>query len=296
LIFNKKNWRKKKMNRKIVGIFVSTLLFASLAIPISAQMIENEQPTIPISKDADVPTWNLGDSWTYEMYYMQNGDLNESYSFEVICDITYEVVDDSGDTYKLEGTAADLDFSLFIGDKVLKPTRFISIGTEMELKKSDLSLVKWNQYAKGIFLPRLGPIPLPIPIQVHAESTTTFGPSWNLMPFPLYDGKSGDIGPIDFTDSGKTTLYWGLIKIYEGENTWGFSKLDYTCNEEQVTVPAGTFSSYNVSAIHYDYDWFFTNYAKEVGNSVKQLIHIEFSNHVTYYHMELELKSTNYEP
>ncbi len=283
------------MKKKIIGIFVCTLLIATMAIPISAMDREYILNFKPISKDADVPVWEVGDTWTYEMYYFQNGNLNESYSFEVVGDIIYEVVEDTGDTYKLEGSSAgDFNLKMNVGNMVLKPTMFLNIGTEIEIRKSDLALVKWHQFAKGIFLPRLGPIPIPLPVQVHATHTTTFDPAWSIMPFPLYDGKNGTLDPVDFIEEGKTTLYWGLIKIYDGESSWGFSSgLDYTCMEEQVTVPAGNFTAYNVSTEHGS---FRSHYAEEVGNSVKQLIHINFSNEVTYYHMELDLKSTTYTP
>lgn len=291
------------MKNKIVEVIICMLLIAIMAIPISALTnvdqtktfnIENVKKTQAI--DADVPTWEVGDSWTYEMYFFENGDENESYSYEVICDITYEVIDDTGDTYTLEGTSDNLDFKLNIGSIILKPTRFLKLGTEIEVQKSDLALVQWYQYAKGVFLPRLGPIPIPLPIQVDAALTTTFDPYWCIMPFPLYDGKNGTLASVNLTDAGKTKLYWGLITIYEGENTWGIHGLNYTCNEEQVTVPAGTYTTYNVSAEYPDYDWFRSYYAEEIGNSVKQFIHISFGNHVTYYHMELDLKSTTYTP
>jgi len=282
------------LKTKIVGILVCMLLIATMAIPtVAINRKTNNQQT---STDADVPEWEVGDSWTYELHYFQNGDMNESYSFEVIGDITYEVMEDTGDTYVLEGTTGEFDLVINIGRLVLKPTRFMTIGTELEIQKSDLALVQWHQFTKGLYLPWVGPIPLPVPVQVEAVSTTTFDPSWIIIPFPLYDGKTGTLDAVEFTDTGKTALYWGLITIYDGENTWGWSGLDYTCYEEQVTVPAGIYTAYNVSAEYPDYDCIRSYYVEEVGNSVKQLIHIQFSNHVTYYYMAMELKSTTYTP
>ena len=68
------------------------------------------------------------------------------------------------------------------------------------------------------------------------------------MPFPLSDGKTGTLDGVEFTDIGKTALYWGLLPIYDGEKSWDLPGLNYTCNEEQVTVPSGTYAAYNVSA------------------------------------------------
>ncbi len=274
------------------------LLIATMAIPISAINKEYEIEPEPVLKDADVPVWTVGDSWTYEMLYHESGDKNESFYYDVIGEITYEVIDDSGDIYKLKGTGANFSLSLTVGNLKFKPTRFFKAGTELEIRKSDLALVFWHQFTKGLYLPYIGKLPLPIPIQLEAFKKTTFSPPWSIMPFPLYDGKNGTLNSVDFEEEFRSQMYWGLIKLSDGNNTWGFSGLDYTCNEEQVTVPAGTYTAYNVSAEYPDWDWFRSFYCEEVGNSVKQLIHIDYggSEHVTYYHMELDLISTTYTP
>ena len=284
------------MKLKLVGMLVCMLLIATMAIPISALNKEYDPNPPPISNDADVPVWEVGDSWTYEMYFFQNGDENESYSFELSGVVTFEVIDDAGDTYIVSGSTDDFEFVIHIGSIVLKPTRFMDLGMELKLRKSDLAFESWHQYTKGIYLPWLGPIPLPIPIQLEADQKTTLEPSWSIMPFPLSDGKTGTLDGVEFTDIGKTALYWGLLPIYDGEKSWDLPGLNYTCNEEQVTVPSGTYAAYNVSAEYEDYENFISYYVEEIGNSVKELVHISFENHITYWHMELELISTTYEP
>jgi hypothetical protein len=50
-----------QMRKKIVGIFVCTLLIVTMTIPISAMNKEGKIDNISVSESADVPTWQVGD-------------------------------------------------------------------------------------------------------------------------------------------------------------------------------------------------------------------------------------------
>jgi len=60
------------MRKKIVGIFVCTLLIATMAIPISALKNEEKRENNTISIGADIPTWQVGDSWTYNTHILSS--------------------------------------------------------------------------------------------------------------------------------------------------------------------------------------------------------------------------------
>ena len=274
-------------------IFVSTLLIAT-ALPAVGTM--DKITCHPTSMYADVPTWDVGDSWTYELSMYENTeDLSSTYT--ISADITLEVVDDSGDIYTLEATAQNGSVDYRFGNITLKAKRFITITATLEMRQSDLALVSWSQHVKGWAIPWIGSLPLPIPVQSEGWKKTTFIDPWVIMPFPLSDGKTGTLAPVKFDEEYKTSLFWGLITLVDGKSNWSFSEgLNYTCSEETVTVPYGTFTAYNVSAEVSDYDRIRSYYVEEIGNSAKQLIEIQFHSHLVYFHLELDLKSATYTP
>jgi len=153
---------------------------------------------------------------------------------------------------------------------------------------------------KGILLLTIGPIPLPIPIQVEANTDVDFNPTWVITPFPLYDGKSGMFEDTELIHTNSFIhLFWGLIPVSEGDSAWHTGEMPYTCTEEEVTVPAGTFDVFYITgdlAGDNYHDYYRTWYSPEMGNTVKQSINIDSSEReTTYYALDFELKSTTYE-
>ena len=287
------------MYKKIVGILVCTLFIASMAIPISALNKDYERPVKPTGNSADVPIWEVGDTWTYKASYYES-DINETLVFTLEGEVTYEVIDDTGDFYILVGSGRPLGIIQY-GNIGLRTSRFSSASFELKIRKSDLSLVYNHQLLKGICWLTLGGIPLPIPIQIKGSKNSNFSPDWELIPFPLFDGKTGTIGSIELTEESSTTLFWGLVVLSEGNGSWNTGNLDYTVTEEQITVPAGTYDVYFVEVIYpppnID-DYYNGYYCEEFGNSIKQSIKIVFGQdpEKTYLTYDLELISTTYSP
>lgn len=281
------------MKAKIIGICICMLVIAT-ALPAVGTI--NKTTIQPASMDADVPTWTVGDSWTYEGYLFENAE-DMSFSYSLRADTTLEVVNDSGDLYTLDSTLQNISYEYHLGNVTLKATRFATITATIEMRKSDLALVSWYQHFNGWVLPQIGSLTIPLPIQVDGWKKTTFNDPWVIMPFPLSDGKNGTLTAVTFEEEYKTSFYWGLITLMDGKSNWSYAHgIDYTCSEEAVTVPYGSVTAYNVSAEVSDYDTLRSYYVEEVGNSVKQLIEIQFPSHVIYFHFELELKSTTYTP
>jgi hypothetical protein len=290
------------MRKKIVGIFVSMLLIATIAIPISA--INKEYEHNPISTGADVPIWEVGDSWTYnmELYIAASQNVTDDMVADVSGELIYEVVEDSGDTYKLTGKMRPFKGIVDLpGNIDMKVTRLSSYSSNLEIQKTDLSLINHYYSMKGIVLLTLGPIPLPIPIQIHHSRMSEFNPVFNITPFPLNDGDSGVFADSLVTEETETSMFWGLIPYIQKEVEWRTGDVEYNCTFESITVPAGTYDVYNVTGdLFYEedgHDMYRSYYAEEIGNVVKSITQIEFLNTgETYYYMELELKSTTYEP
>jgi len=293
------------MKTKIIGILVCMLLIATMAIPISALNKENIPNIKPISKGADVPVWEVGDSWTYnlEIYLAASQNVTDDMVVEVSGELTYEVVDDTGDTYKLTGMMKPMIGMVDLpGNIDMRITRLSSYNSNIELQKTDLAILNHDSLMKGIVLLTLGPIPLPIPLQMQSSRQTEFTPALNIIPFPLNDGDSGTIGEFIVTEQSEVSLFWGLIPVSQDVDLeWPLAEQEYTCTFESINVPAGTFDVYTVEAEYHwgdeGVDWFYSYYAEDVGNVVKSSINIDFGEtEVTYYNIEMELISTTYSP
>ena len=144
------------MNNKIIGISIVTLLIATTVLP--AIGIENSDYTDlkpffngadTISFDDNVPIWEVGDKWIYEVEHFgfdYEGDTSMHIHVET-GDLTLEVVDVSDDSYKLEfKTKLDGDIDIELGvfpieikgklGKLLATT----IDGEVSIRKSDLAI------------------------------------------------------------------------------------------------------------------------------------------------------------
>jgi hypothetical protein len=258
----------------------------------------------PSSNGVDVPVWEAGDTWTYnmEIYIASSPNVTDDMIVDAYGELTYEVVCDSGDIYTLNGNMKPIYGKVILpGNADLKATRFTSYESFIEVQKSDLSIVRHYSIMKGIVLITIGPITLPIPIQMQGDRLSEFDPAFNIMPFPLNDGDSGTLTNSTLHEETETSIFWGLILIEKADDIeWYTGHIDYTCNLESLTVEAGTYDVYNVTG-HLSFgidghDWYRSYYAEEVGNVAKSVTHIEYSTEETYYNMELELKSTTYEP
>jgi hypothetical protein len=207
---------KEIMNTKILGILILMLLIAAMAIPISALNKEHIPNTKPISKGADVPVWEVGDSWTYnmEIYTAAAQNVTDGMVVEADGEITFKVADNTGDTYTLTSTAKPIMGTIDNpGNIDIRITRLSSYSAELELQKTDLAIITHDFTMKGIVLLTLGPIPLPIPLQMQSSRHTEFTPALNMIPFPLNDGDSGTIGGFTVAEHGETSMFWGLIPI-----------------------------------------------------------------------------------
>jgi hypothetical protein len=245
----------------------------------------------------NAPEWEVGDSWTY-LIEVYNGDAEGNQLYAFTDDITFTVVDDAGDIYVLEGTC---DSPSLVGDfqgVEIRSTHFTSIDVEVDLRKSDLGIEKWNQCIKGICLLILSGMPLPV--QLEFVYTSTASPTWFFIPFPLFDGKNGFLDNTEYSEEVNIWFFWRLLSVESSTNSWQTGEPSYAVSEEQITVEAGTYTTYFVNAEHSEddkfLDYYRTYYAEEVVNVVKGLVNIDWeSTGETAMSFNLELKSTTYQ-
>jgi hypothetical protein len=253
------------MNKNLIEILVIIILFTSTAVPVLS--LPDQQEINPTSFEVDIPVWSAGDKWTYR--YSEERTFDPAFSFSG--ELTYEVMDDSGDSYVLEASF-NPQGAFDLGNIGFKTTRFTTESMRLQMRKSDLGLERYQYQIKGILLITMNSITLPIPIQIIANDNIVFEPTWVIIPFPLYDGKQGNLSSVEILHVNATLhLFWGLILAY-GPLTESipFSPMPYTCTEEVITVEAGTFTVYNVSAEWMEGTHFISYYSEEVKNVVKE--------------------------
>jgi hypothetical protein len=251
----------------------------------------------------DVPVWEIGDSWTYNSHqisykYYTNGTL--WYKSYHNCTLTSTVTDDTGDYYILKVTTTNNEWGVTIGKFVLKLTPFTKYSGEEVYRKTDLAYFRSTNQVKGFAFWMIGNI-LPFPAQYNSFFEINHTNGYRFLPFPLNDGTNGTHPSGSQTFREKASLYWGLISLFDHPaQTFPYGALDYYCEIENITVPAGDYEAYNVSidltfglGVYHSWNY----YVPEVGNKAK----LFFKNdHDTSGKpgdiIELELVDFNYTP
>jgi len=287
------------MRNKIVGIVILMLVATTV---VSATKINVNETIQSTSVGEDVPIWETGDSWVYNEQYHQiwyKADGNISFTYYHNCTSTITVTDDTGDHYTVKLTSKNNEGSLTIGKLYrLKFTPLTKLTQEMQFRKTDLAYVNtFKNQEKGPVIWLLGKIGLPIPAQYSDVYETTLTPNV-FLPFPLTAGTTGVLPSYTAAGHEKMSLYWGLIKFIDGDYSYDFPPMNYTCEMTGITVPAGPYDSYNVSTDIYfgsSHNFTWTYYVPEIGFYAKQLYRSDWSDTGKLHdYYNSELVSTTY--
>jgi|GEM_PF-1124975 len=300
-IISKKERRKKKfMKRKIVGLVILMLVATTV---VSATNINVKEKIRPQTTSVDVPVWTKGDSWTYHEYYIQYVYLkNGKVWFYTSCNYTtnYTVTDDTAGNYTLKMTSTNDNCVLTIGLFRMKLTHLTKWTKETILRKTDLAYVKESYQEKGLVFWLITKMNIPIPAQYSDTYEITYNSPGVLFPFPMNAGTNGTLPNSSWTGHQKIALYWGLIKLIDGDFSDYSGEQNYTCEMTNISVPTGTYDAYNVSVmstfgIGHSISWSY--YTPEVGWIVKQYIDNSWNETgIPGVHYECELVSTTYTP
>ena len=130
------------------------------------------------------------------------------------------------------------------------------------------------------------------------QKRVEFDPAWNLIPFPLYDGKYGNLSGTEILHINVyANLFWGLIPVFGPTNmSIPLTQVPYTCSEEQITIQGRIFDVFNVSAEWMDGSRFVSYYSEEVGNVAKEVIYIPYGGGTVWHSLTQELKDWSYTP
>ena len=253
------------------------------------------------SYEADVPVWEVTDSWTYNEQYNSFAYRNDGttfYTWYLNCTSTYTVTDDTGDTYTVKMTTKNMEGRLTIGPYRIRFTPFYKVTQEIEHRKTDLAYVDMSTQEKGFVFWLIGNIGFPIPAYFSDIWENSLTPANEFLTFPLTAGTNGTFSSFTSTGNEKLALYFGLITIYDVEWTdLEFPAKNYTCEMADITVPAGDYEAYNVSrdegsAQNFSYCY----YVPEVGFYAKWTFHTELDDGKPVENNEAELVSTTYTP
>ena len=244
--------------------------------------------------DAELPTWKVGDSWTYEVYI--NGEIEQ---FLPSYDITMPnwkllVTEVQSDTYKVHLTSDMTGYAM-----VKMDTTYVKgdlEGVELEgtvyVNKSNLGIEKIEElHADGYFVPALIPS-VWFEIDCNLNVNYSGGSPLN-FPIDIDENWIVDLVTIDIDISlyisGSVTHK--EISVYVEEH-------DLECTGwETIEVRGRKYDALSISGDLGEQNnmW----YALSAGNIIKAVhreIPLHWSEGESYYDIDMELISTNYEP
>ena len=284
------------MKKKIIGIFVGAMLFATtFAIAKNVETMDlNQGPygEIPTSFDDDVPIWKVGYKWIYniEFSYIVDEEDYMHMSLQIsLNNFDINVVDCTGDSYRTEfDDNVNGDFSIQVEGSPTVTGNFKNTVLDgyAIFEKTNLSVKEVYAHLEG----RLSLSGL-IPIPFDCEVTLNFEPSYSSLDFPLYVGKNWEIP--DFTMSivgsislpGIASIIPGIPDEIEIDNEMFILGGDAECvGMESITVSADTYNAYNIS-VDGSTSYY---YAPAAGFIIK------IAQPLEEYDIVFELKSTNY--
>jgi hypothetical protein len=251
----------------------------------------------------DVPIWKQGDSWTYELRsqcytYNTNGTVYST-CLENATE-TWTVTAVNNDNYTLQIIDNNISGKFYFGPYRWIFTKFMKTTWEDILRKTDLAEIQNTWVFKGLIFWLISKLNLPIPAQFSVSTQNIYSPPQTLMPFPLIAGTNGTLPNVHTTGYQKCTLYWGLITPYNIPNVSGDTgSRKYTCEMENITVPAGAYTSYNASVTYNSgliHDYWRSYYVPEIGSFAKRSVHIDYAYNKPYLIQEWNLVSTTYTP
>jgi hypothetical protein len=222
------------MKTKLIGMILCIMLMTTLlAVAKPPQKIENKSSTETMSTtyNADVPVWEIGDQWTYQIDDISIVNQQEGKSINLlltIAELPLTVTRTTGDFYTLEfqtTVSGQYTMSIDPGDG---PANFsitfsnVDLSGEVFIEKSTLGI---KEISAGFKKEKISIeieqsyIPLPSFLQrfsakITMDITATFEPSFSLLTFPLNTGIVWNLTSTNITINGEIqSIYLNLINF-----------------------------------------------------------------------------------
>ena len=217
------------MKAKIIGIVICIMLMTTFLT-----VAKNDQPldikykpneTEVVSFDDDVPIWEISDIWTYRIddIIIDFEEENQTIHINLQIDsLSLEVIDDTGDSYKLSINAevsGTCDAYFDFGDGPVNITARLEstpVSGDISFVKSNLGMEELNVYMEGhlqvnvleqpyIDLPFSIPeIPVPGIISLNVDFENPFA----ILDFPLNTTKIWNLSSTNFSVDGEIKSIW----------------------------------------------------------------------------------------
>jgi len=325
----------------VASLFICSSLFPSVIGICDDEFISSSNGINSIYLDDDVPIWELGDIWVYnidDVDFIDESGVNTMTAHLEFGDLTLEVEDVTSSSYILSfNVKLNGDFEIYSDDYLIELTGRISrlfatkIDGGLSVRKSDLSIEEINIDLTSLLRVKITEqsfVPIPIPalfVPLRVNLNCNFQDTLPIINFPLSVEKTWTLPSITFSIDGQIRSIWlnivnfvvrivrifgidiippeiasllpridigNLITALKGDNIvfinssiWQETPLLGVDTFGDVTVPAGTFSAYNIILPISLGNLY---YSPEVGNIVKMTIGSLDAE------INMELKDTNY--
>jgi len=243
--------------KKIIAILVVLTLFFSFTAVSEKTFQRTEKDMEIASLSDDVPNWQVGNNWKYNVVY--EGELGSALSYSwTFVNLLFTIESSSGSECSMSisgtvtGEMAIQDAQLIRGK--LKDT---TISGTCKADKSNIGIKDIDATIQG----KLEVANIPIKSFTMIVDLP-FSPAFSSVSFPINVGKKWTV-PISEVH-GKITLSLLNNPIYIDEN-YGGDNAECTGTESK-SVQAGTFSSYRIISNGDLEEWY---YAPDAGNVIK---------------------------
>lgn len=288
------------MKKRIIGIIL--VLFVSITV-VSATPVTIKASHQMSASLVDVPIWVVGDSWTYQEQYSNHGYSKTGVLLNVWyhnCTSTYEVTDATGDTYTVKMTSTDNEGYQLWRWLQWKYTPRAKLTGEFILRKNNLASIRYFHMEKGLVFYGIGKIRPFFPGQFYDKWTVYYSPYCVVLPFPLMAGTNGTLANFSWEVHENSSFFGFIPGLCDNEYPPGYSGIqNYTCDIANLSVPAGTYETYNVT-IGYTGSKGCTSvssyYSPEVGWYVEHSYNYESIIGRPGYSYKCQVVSTTYTP
>lgn len=207
-----------------------------------------------ISNEGDVPTWYLGDAWTYTVDPLSFSSPNGSFDGS-IQNFRQTVTGMTDDTYTVSITgdiSGDITVSGFSGELTG------SVNGESQVRVSDLAEQTTELHSVGEI------VYMWIPFDYELNLYMSTSPALEVYDFPLQVGEQWPLSGLT-TITGSFSIE-GVFDQSFDQSQWVDESVECSA-QEQITVPAGTFDCYKIGREN-TLSW----YATDAGNMVKTTV------------------------
>lgn len=254
----------------------SLMLVLIFLVPSSAAVVRSasDDPVVMASNQAEVPTWQIGDWWEYEMGGGVDAmGLTVSVTGNIRFDVTEIMTQPIGPkVYQLYNLTISGSFTgsgsgVVQGVDVDVAITSATLGGYWWVERGDLAVLVDNETVTAFGTATV--FSLPFPMTINAELTNTYSPSREDYDFPMEVGDQWDLNTFMVTTG--YVYYFIDVPLLPIEDTIILNNVTNLvgtsfCNlQSMISVPAGSFDSFEASFGVSDQRW----YSETVGYMVK---------------------------